>query len=249
MPGRYYRYGRRRASAASKIQRAWRCSKWKKKYRGRDQIKTVGDVRRAVQKTAPSRGKVVRLSQTFSTNAVAVVDCLSGITFSDSDARQDRRQSMKIEMGSFRFKGELSVAENLVTSDETNIVRLMLVRQKNYVEAATFDPPSCLYNDGLTTPLSIYAQPNTRYCEVLWDKTYQMQNNTNGDRYPTRPRSFFIDENIPIRKKITYKPVADGQTPLPRDHNHFYLIGMSDSSVAPNPALEGSGVIWFKNIE
>lgn len=156
---------------------------------------------------------------------------------------------MKIEMGSFRFKAELSVAESMIASDESNVVRLMIVRQKNYVESALFDPPSCLYNDGQTTPLSIYAQPNTRYCEVLWDKTYQLQQNTNGGRYPTRPFSFFIDEVVMLKKKVTYKPVADGQSPLPRDHNHFYFIGMSDSSVAPHPRIEGSSVTWFKNIE
>lgn len=241
------RYARR--SAASKIQKAWRCRQWKKKYRGRDQIKTAGDVRRAVQKSAPSRGVVNRISQTFSTSPVGVLDCLSEITFSTDDSRQDRRQSMKITMGSFRVRGEVAVADSLVASDASNLVRLMVVRQKNFIQAATFDPSLCFYNDGQSTPLSVYAQVNTRYCEVLWDKTYNLENNTNGDRYPTRPRMVFIDENIPIKKKITYRPMLDGQSELPRDQNHYYFIGVSDSSITPHPSLNGASVTWFKNIE
>lgn len=240
-----------RRRAASKIQKAWRCRKWTKgrKYRGRDQIKTASDVRKAVQKTAPSRGVVNRISQTFSQNPVGVIDCITQIAFSDSDGRQDRRQSMKISLGSFRFKAELAIAESLVSLDETNIIRLMFVRQKDYVPGNLFDPSLCFYNDGITTPLNIYAQPDTRYCEVLWDRTFNLQNNTNGGRYPVRSRTLFLDETIPLRKKVTYAPATDGQDPLPRDNHHYYFIGVSDSSIAPHPSLEGASVTWFKNIE
>lgn len=223
--------------------------KTNKKYRGGDQIKTVSDVRRAVQKTAPSRGVVNRISNTMSTTAVGLIDCLTQIKFSTSDARQDRRQSMKIDLGSFRLRGEVAVADTLVASDASNLVRLMVVRQKNFIQAATFDPTLCFYNDGISTPLGVYSQVNTRYCEVFWDRTYNLENNTNGDRYPTRPRMVFVDENIPIRKKVTYKPAQDGANDLPRDQNHFYLIGVSDSSIIPHPSFNGASVTWFKNIE
>jgi len=145
-------------------------------------------------------------------------------------------------MGSFRFRGLLNVG------DRTNIVRLLVVRDKNQ-DDTVFTPGSAFFFDGVTLATGVNAQINTRNVDVLMDPTYNLQDTT--ESVPaTRPQSYFLDFNIPIRKELTYNQQTSGDAPiLPRNMRHYYFIGVSDSVILPNPSISGSTITWFKNVK
>jgi len=214
----------------------------RKKRRTADKIKTVSDVRRAVQSTAPSRAKMDSISVSI-TSTVQTLLSVSEIAFNDDPSEFETRQSPKITLGSFRFKG------TLVVGDATNLVRLLFVRSKNQTNAA-FAPTSCFYsNPGGTVPPAVVAQINTRNVDVLWDHTYNLQD-TSESNPAVRPANFFIDRTISIRKTLKYNQVASGTVPeLPRNMTEYYFVAVSDSGVLPNPSVRFEAITWFKNID
>jgi len=209
--------------------------------RVKDSIKTVHDVRKAIQRTAPSKGRVVAISTSPSTTPL-VAQSISEIQFSTS-GEQWVRNSLKITLGSWRFRGNLNVG------DRTNLFRLMLVRDKNMNDQA-FDPASCFFQDNSgTTVTPVNAQINTRNVEVLYDHTYNLQDST--ESVPAvRPSNYFLDLNIPIRRELKFIDMPDGDPAiLPRNQTHFYLVSVSDSVILPHPNLSGDSVTWFKNVK
>lgn len=214
---------------------------FKKPRRRVDKIKTVSDVRRAVQTTAPSRAKMDSISVSI-TSTVQTLLSLSEIQFNDDPSNFQTRQSPKISVGSFRFKG------TLVVGDATNLVRLLIVRSKNQT-GAPFAPADTFYsNPGGTVPPAVVAQINTRNVDVLMDKTYNLQDSSESNP-AVRPANFFIDKTIRIRKTLKYNQVATGTTIAPRNMTEYYFIAVSDSGVLPNPSVRFEAITWFKNID
>lgn len=227
-------FKRKRKTFSSVVRRSLR-------RRAPDKIKTAGDVRRAVQSTAPSRAKMDSISQSI-TSTVSNMLSISAISFNEDSSVFDARQSLKISLGSFRFKG------TVVVGDATNLVRLLIVRSKNQTNAA-FDPTSAFYsNPGGAVPQAVAAQINTRNVEVLWDKTYFMQDST-AAAPAVRPAAFFIDANVRIGKTIKYNQVGNAITVQPRNMSEYYMIGVSDSGVLPNPSVRLECLTWFKNVD
>jgi len=230
---RYYakKYG---DTAAQKIQRHWR-------KRRVDRIKTKSDVRKAVQSTAPSRAEL-RSGTASITTTPSILESFSDIEYNeDGITNPQSRQSLKISVGSIRMKGDL------VVGDDTNIVRLMLVRSKNQSNAA-FAPADIFFNNNGAAAVAAYlAQVNTRNVDVLWDKTYMLQD-SDSSTPGVRPSFYFIDEKFNIRNTWTYNQIANASTQLPRNMKEYYLVAVSDSSVLPNPSLRYQSCTWFKNL-
>lgn len=130
--------------------------------------------------------------------------------------------------------------------DRTNLVRLLVVRDKNQ-DDAVFSPDDCFFTDGNVTPPDVYAQINTRNVECIYDKLWNLQD-TSESVPATRVQSAFVEFNVPIRKHLTYNQTGNDDTILPRNMQHWYLIGVSDSAILPNPSLDGNSITWFKNI-
>jgi len=218
-----------------------RHQKRKRRTKVKDQIKTGADVRKAVQETAPSQGKLDTISGSITTTPVTLLE-VSKIAFNNDDAGQYERNSKKITMGSLRFRG------TLVVGDATNLVRLLVVRDKNQDNQA-WDPNSCFFSDGNVVPAPTFAQINTRNVDVLYDNTYNMQDST--ESVPAvRPSQYFVDFYVPIRKTLTYIQQNAGDAAInPRNGHHYYLVAVSDSSILPNPSIRGSSATWFKNIK
>jgi len=226
-------YGKRHA--ARKIQSAWR------KRKQKDKIKTVSDVRKAVQSTAPSRAYLGDTSSSITT-APVVLQSFSNIPFSDDQSDFQSRNALKISVGSIRGRG------NIVVGDSTNFVRLLLVRSKNQTNAA-FDPLSVFFtNGGAVVPPYHLAQINTRNVEVLWDRTYTLQDSTEADPAVIPPVKF-LEFNTPIRNTWTYNAVASGTTIAPRNMKEYYLVAVSDSSILPNPSVRFQFCTWYKNVD
>lgn len=223
--------------SASIIQRAWRA----KKKAQKDQIKTKADVRKAVQATAPSRAEL-RSGSVSITTTPSILESFSDIEFNeDGITNPQTRQSLKISVGSIRLKGDL------VVGDDTNIVRLMLVRSKNQTNDA-FAPADIFFdNNGAVAVTAYLAQVNTRNVDVLWDKSFLLQD-SDSSIPGVRPSFYFIDEKFTIRNTWTYNQINNATTELPRNMKEYYLVAVSDSSVLPNPSLRYQSCTWFKNL-
>jgi len=228
-------YGKR--TAARRIQSAWRR---KKKYQ-KDTIKTKSDVRKAVQATAPSRAYLLNGSFSITTTPLTL-QSFGIIPFNeDGITNPQSRQSLKISVGSIRLRG------NLVVGDSTNIVRLLLVRGKNQT-GTVFNPAEVFFDNNAAVAVpSVDAQINTRNVECLWDQTYQLQDTDSSDP-GVRPTSFYINKKFTIRNNWTYNQTANAGVILPRNMKEYYLIGVSDSVVLPNPSIRFSSCTWFKNL-
>jgi len=223
-------------TAARRIQKAWR----KKRYQ-KDTIKTVSDVRKAVQKTAASRAFVANGSVSLTTTP-SILQSYSDIPYSeDGVTNPQSRQSLKITMGSIRLRGEL------IVGDDTNIVRLLLVRSKNQTNTV-FAPVDCFFdNNGSAAITAVNAQINTRNVDVLWDSTYLLQD-SDSSIPGVRPSFIFLNKTIKIRKTLMYNQANEGDSILPRNMHHYFLVGVSDSSVLPNPSMRWGSCVWFKNV-
>jgi len=224
-----------RRTAARRIQRAWKRKRYQK-----DKIKTVSDVRKAVQKTAPSRAFVNNGSASITTTPV-ILESYGVIPFNeDGISNPNSRQSLKVSVGSIRIRG------NLVVGDDSNLIRLMLVRSKNQ-SGTIFSASECFFdNNGAAAITGIQSQLNTRNIECLWDQTYQLQDQIADAA--TRPSSVFLNKKFNIRNTWTYNQAPNAAVILPRNMKEYYLVAVSDSSVLPNPSLRWSSCVWFKNL-
>lgn len=232
----YYTNRVAKRCAAKVIQDAFRKSR-----KGKDQIKTVGDVRRAVQSTAASRAEG-RLGSVSITTTPSILESFGTIEFNeDGITNPQTRQSLKISVGSIRMRG------NLVVGDETNIVRLMLVRSKNQSNAP-FAPADIFFdNNGSFAAAGYLSQINTRNVDMIWDQTYQLQD-SEAAIPGVRPTSVFLDKTFTIRNTWTYNQITNATSELPRNMKEYYLCAVSDSSILPNPSFKYQTVTWFKNV-
>ena len=229
-------WGRR--SAARRIQKAWRA----KKRRQRDNIKTKGDVKKAVQSFNPS--SVIAQETTFSlTTTPTVQHNLSDIEFSNSNDRPDSRKSLKITVGHFKFRCRLQVG------DATNLCRVMVVRNKNPLVAAAFNPITMFeINNGIgTQPNNMYAEPNLREVEVKYDRVFNLQDTTQAVP-ATRVQDIYWDFKVPIHETFKYLTTNNNTSELTRNMKDYYLVAFSDSAILPNPRFTAVSYTWFKNI-
>jgi len=222
--------------AAARIQKAWR----KKRYQ-RDNIKTTADVRRAVNKGTPA--SVVIQSTNFGlTTTPTIQHSLSDIEYSNSNDTPNTRKSKKISVGHFKMRCYLNVA------DRTNLVRVMLVRNKDPLTAAAFNPSTMFeMNNGIgTQPTNMFAEPNLRKVQVKYDKIFNLQDST--ESVPgVRPSSFYFTFKVKVNETFKYFTETNNTSEFTRNMKDYYIVAFSDSSVLPNPAFRCVSYTWFKN--
>ncbi len=229
-------WGRR--SAARRIQKAWKA----KKARQRDNIKTKGDVKKAVQSFNPS--SVIAQETAFALTTTPVVQqSLSNIEFSNSNDRPNSRKSLKITVGHFKLRCRLQVG------DATNLCRVMVVRNKNPLVSAAFAPSQMFeINNGIgTQPNNMFAEPNLREVEVKYDRVFNLQS-TSESAPATRVQDIYWDFKVPIHETFKYLTVANNTNELTRNMKDYYIVAFSDSSITPNPRFTCVSYTWFKNI-
>lgn len=229
--------GWKRNAAASRLQRYWR-----KKKAQRDRVKTYGDVRKAVQATSVS--SVIVQETNFSiVNTPTVQQNLSEIEFSNSNDRPDSRKSKQITVGHIKFRCYLQVG------DRTNLVRVMMVRNKNPETTNAFNPVNIFnVNNGIgTQPDDMFADPNLREVEVKYDRVFNLQD-TSESSPATRMQNIYWTFNIPIRETFKYFTTSNGTSEQTRNMKDYYLVAFSDSSILPNPSLKAVSYLWFKNV-
>lgn len=231
-------YGKR--TAARRIQAAWR--RRRKRRFTKDKIKTVRDVRNAVQATAVS--SVIAQETNFSLVTTPTVQHnLSQIEFSNSNDRPDTRKSKQITVGHIKFRCRLQVG------DRTNLCRVMMVRNKNPETTAAFNPGDIFnLNNGVgTQPNNMFAEPNLREVEVKYDRVFNLQDSS--ETVPaTRMQSIYWTFQVPIRETWKYFTISNQTAEQTRNMKDYYLVAFSDSAILPNPSLQAVSYLWFKNI-
>ena len=230
------RFGRK-YRAASKIQKAWR----RKKRFQRDSIKTVSDVRRAVNKGTPS--SVIIQETNFSlTTTPTVQHVLSDIEYSNSNDTPNTRKSKKITVGHYKFRCYLDVG------DRTNLCRVMVVRNKDPQTAAAFNPANMFeMNNGVgTQPTNMFAEPNLRAVEIKYDKVFNLQDSS--ETVPaTRVSNIYFQFSVKCNEVFKYFTETNNTSELTRNMKDYYVVAFSDSSILPNPSFRCVSYTWFKN--
>lgn len=230
----------RQTFAARRIQSHWRRKR-------KDNIKTVKDVRDAVNKGTP--GSVIVQDTNFALTAQVgplggptVQHVLSDIEFSNSNDRPDSRKSKKISVGHLSCRCYLDVA------DRTNLCRVLVVRNRDPQTAAAFNPRNMfIFNNGIgPQPDQIFADVNLRQVEVKYDKVFNLQS-TEAAAPATRQQNIYFKFKIPIHETWKYFTETNNTSELTRNMKDYYIVAFSDSVVAPNPSLRCVSYLWFKN--
>ncbi len=232
----------RRPYAARRIQRAWR----KKRVYKRPMRPTT--VRKIVHSMEPTRADIFNTLSGNITAASNVINNLTNITFNDDASVFNTRQQTKVKLMSFNWKGTVQVSP----SATDNIVRLMLVK-KVAIDGLAFDSRKCFYtNPGIASPALLECQVNKRYCSVLKDWTFQLQNqdpsSLTNEQYPTVVWRKLLDIHFSFGKNcIARYPLVANATNTQPNNNQYYFIGVSDSNIQI-PTITGTGTVFFKNV-
>lgn len=228
----------RRNYAAKTLQRAWRA---RKRKQSTDYINTNTDVKRAVNSMTP--GSVIIRESTLSLTTTPITQqVLSDIEYSNSNDRPDSRKSKNISAGHFKFRGLIQVG------DKTNLVRVMVVRNKDPLTAAAFNPSTMFQmNNGIgTQPTTILAEPNLRKVQVKYDHVFNLSENS--ETHPgAKNDNIYFDFKINLKETWKYFTETNNTSELTRNMKDYYLVAFSDSSITPNPRLGIVSYTWFKN--
>lgn len=231
----------RRPYAARRIQRAFRARR-----RPARRMKAT-TVRKIVTNMEPTRADIFSTTSGNITAASNTINNLSNITFNDDPSVFNTRQQTKVKLMSFNWRGTVQVSSGATD----NIVRLMIVK-KVAQDALPFDSRKCFYANPGTSPDLINLQPNKRYCTVLKEWHFQLQNqdpsSLTNEQYPTVVWRKLMNIHFSFGKNtIARYPLVANATNVQPNNNQFYFIGVSDSNVLI-PTITGLGTVFFKNV-
>lgn len=206
-----------------------------------DKIKTVEDVRRAVNKGTPA-SVIIQETNFALTTTPTVQHFLSDIEYSNSNDTPNTRKSKKISVGHFKMRCYLDVG------DRTNLCRVMLVRNRDPQTAAAFNPANMFeMNNGVgTQPDKMFAEPNLRAVEVKYDKVFNLQDTTAAVP-ATRMQNIYFTFKVKCDETFKYFTETNNTSELTRNMKDYYIVAFSDSPILPNPSLKCVSYTWFKN--
>lgn len=215
----------------------------KKRITIQDNIKTVKDVQEAVNKGTPS-SVIIQETNFALTTTPTIQHSLSDIAFSNSNDTPNTRKSKKISVGHYKFRCYLQVG------DRTNLCRVMVVRNKNPLVSAAFNPNNIfdMYGGiaGMPQPDKMYAEPNLRLVDVKYDRIFNLQD-TSESAPAVRPKNTYFEFDVPVHETFKYLTEDNNTSEFTRNMKDYYLVAFSDSSILPNPSLTAVSYTWFKN--
>lgn len=139
----------------------------------------------------------------------------------------------------------LSLKMQCASGDTTNQIRVALVRGRRSgvlnMTNVSMDPN----NSGD----DLHLQFNQRYVDVIYDKTFNVQEIAAGAVFPNYRT---INKFFKINKTSKYTEAPDPTvqwTTQPYNNTALYLIACSDSSLAPNPRFSGQSRISYKDLD
>ena len=206
----------------------------------KDSIRTAGDVKAVMNASAPIRFWLQPISGASISSTITALVAPASIPFAaDPTTDLNARQSKKVWINRFRFRGILTVA------DGTNRVRLLLVRAKTNQSGAFNALDALETNDG-TYSYTIDSPANQKRCEILWDKEYQVQRQSAGAVYPIYEK---VDIDVGVHRTVKYDATPNGSSSPPVNNSVMALVALSDSALSGHPTLTGQCQTVFKNID
>lgn len=265
--------GFRQAVAAKRIQRAFRS----RRKRFNRKVKTVivsqepykFHIMTTLLPTTDTEGPVA-----VNTDVTQLLD-ISNIPF-NTQTLPHQRNSTKLMAKNLRLIMTLKA-----NTDAFSRIRLLLIRSKRtnndtgttgYINCPDtpnlfrFAPP--LSGAGQIPALAINAFPNSKFADVVWDKTFTL--GTYGAKASTtntaQPVNYNISGNVPhysslhvekfikLNKLFKYNPVEDPTSGTeyryaPYNNMSYYLVAVSNSSSTPNPLVYASASLSFKDLD
>jgi hypothetical protein len=260
----------RRRTAATRIQRAWRSRKFSRNVK--KVVTSLEPYKYHIQSTQwPNEGPT-NVGANPTTNLIA----LSNIPY-NTQSIENQRSSTKVLAKNLRIRAVLRA-----NTDAYSRIRLMVVRSKRSQNAGNVDQFANMPDDdnlwrrtgvsqatGTLVPQdAINAFPNTRFVEVLWDKTFQLGtfagkmqttataqpvNYTTSGNAPHKS-SLFVEKYIKLNKILKFNAVSDPASGTeydysPYNNQSYYLVAVSNSSSTPNPTVNAISMLSFKDLD
>ena len=213
-----------RNHSAKKIQRAFRARKNQSNM-----------VKKTLYKLEPFKYDAFS-STTAVPNSWTLVNNITNISYDPNATTSDgARSTTKILVKHLGIRGTISVA----SGDGTNSIRLALVRGRR---AGALN----LADVGYGTATDLNAQFNQKFVDVIWDKTFQVQETLVGAVFPPYK---YLDINTSINKTCKFEEQSSAGQIQPYNNTAYYLIACSDSGVAPNPSIRINLRLSYKQLD
>ena len=175
-------------------------------------------------------------STTAVPNSWTLVNNITNISYDPNATTSDgARSTTKILVKHLGIRGTISVA----SGDGTNSIRLALVRGRR---AGALN----LADVGYGTATDLNAQFNQKFVDVIWDKTFQVQETLVGAVFPPYK---YLDINTSINKTCKFEEQSSAGQIQPYNNTAYYLIACSDSGVAPNPSIRINLRLSYKQLD
>ena len=227
--------------ACVKIQRRWRSARKAKPATVKKVVKK--ELRNMEQMSYDQYITTASLSSTPS-----IITNFTNFTFkSEANDPPDRneltqRTTQKVYLSTIRMAGVMNV------SDDTNRIRLLLLRPKRSTQTANpfAADPTQVFNDVGSPAGSWLDSPiNYRNVDCLWDCHFNLQTTVAGSTW--HPYRAF-KEVWTFKKELKYNLNTADNTDFPLDDQSYFMLGVSDSTVAPHPGGRMQFTVSFKNI-
>lgn len=164
-----------------------------------------------------------------------LISNISNIGYDPSAATNSGlRTTTKILLKNLATRGKISVG----TTDGINVVRVALVRGRR---AGALNLADVAYGSGN----AVDSQFNQKFVEVIYDKTFNLQETEAGAVYP--PYKYF-DMNTALNKIAKFEEQSAAGVIQPYNNTSYYLIACSDSLLTPHPQIRFSSRISFKEL-
>lgn len=212
-------------SAATKIQRAFRARR----------SKNTSMVKRVMYKMEPFKYDAFS-STTSITGSWSFINSITNISYDPAGTTNSgTRQTTKILVKNLASRGKLTPG----SGDTSNVIRIALVRGRRAGALALSD---IAYG----AAAAVDSQFNQKFVDVIWDKTYNLQEVVAGAVYPPYK---YLDHNTAINKTCKFTESAAAETVQPYNNTSYYLIACSDSTLAPHPSLRLSSRVSYKQLD
>lgn len=132
-----------------------------------------------------------------------------------------------------------SVTNVIAISDLFNNLRFMVLRTRGpYSGITTGLLPNTFQMIDPTGPFTLLKD------EIVFEKNVSSGFSAAGSAYASSPEGVWVVGSIPLN----YDIIFDGPTATSDQDNMPFLYVVSDSSVTPNPTIEGTFRFWYSNV-
>lgn len=215
------------------------------KSKRKDTIKSKSDVKKVVYSMEQMSYDQYQISSSLS-SAPTIITNFTNFNFqnptNDPPTRDEltQRTTQKVFLSTIRVAGSWSV------SDDTNRIRLCVFKAKRSNQTSNPIAAADCFNE-VGSPAGSYldAPINYRNVQCLWDQQFNLQTTQAGAVWPPYK---LLKKVFTLKKNLKFNLNTADNTDFPVNNYTYFMVGMSDSSIAPHPAYRARVTVSFKNI-